>query len=207
MAILDYLIDESDPDAPALVPNLDRVPFEEQKPLNTREEIFAIANTVKHLEELGEEVEITEEDEQRARQIFEEAREPNQYEKTLPGVILKLEALLDEYDYSLLEDANRIRTYVANKLIEETEDPDPKIRLKAYEMLGKITEVGLFTERQEITVTQRTTPELEALLREKLERLAGTKVVEGERLDGDSVMEQAKDALEHVTADDLIDQL
>ena len=184
MAILDFLLasGESEDDI-VLVPNLDRVPMEEQRPLNTREEIFAAANTAKLLQELGDEtITVEEEDEQRARDIFAEGREPNKYERTLPGVMLKLESLLSEYDHSLLEDANRIRVYVTNRLLEETNDDDAKVRLRAYELLGKITEVGLFTERSEITVTQRTTPELESLLREKLERLSG-RTIEAERVD------------------------
>jgi hypothetical protein len=147
----------------------------------TREEIFAVANTARLLQKLGDRIEVTEEDEMQARDLFANGREPNAYERQLPAVMLKLNALLDEYDYSLLEDAHRIRHYVANRLLEETEDPDPRIRLRAYEMLGKITEVGLFTERSEVTIHHKPTEELEAILRDKLERLM-PKVIEHDAL-------------------------
>jgi hypothetical protein len=58
-----------------------------------------------------------------------------------------------------------------NKLVQETENPDPRIRIRALELLGKITDVGLFTERSEVTVTHRTTEDLRARLREKLSKL------------------------------------
>jgi hypothetical protein len=60
---------------------------------------------------------------------------------------------------------------VTNKLIQETENPDPRIRLRALELLGKITDVGLFTERSEVTVTHQTSDDLRAKLREKLLKL------------------------------------
>jgi hypothetical protein len=157
------------------------------------------------LKELGEEIEVTEEDSNRARQIFESGREPNKYEKSLPGVMLHLEALLTQYDYSLLEDATVIRNYVTNKLIEETTDADPRIRLKAYELLGKITEVGLFTERVEASVTVKPSTELEALIREKLARLT-ERVIEHEPIEEpeDPVLEQAMEAINYVSPDDIL---
>jgi hypothetical protein len=42
-------------------------------------------------------------------------------------------------------------------------------------MLGKISDVGLFTDKTEITMRHRPTEELEQMLRERL-----TKVIEGE---------------------------
>jgi hypothetical protein len=68
-----------------------------------------------------------------------------------------------------------MRTYVTNKLILETENPDPRIRLKSLELLGKISDVGLFTDKTEITLRHRPTEELEQMLRERL-----TQVIENE---------------------------
>jgi len=64
-----------------------------------------------------------------------------------------------------------VRHMVTNKLIEETENPDPRIRLRAMELLGKITDVGLFTDRSEVTVTHQTTDDIREKLREKLNAL------------------------------------
>jgi hypothetical protein len=60
---------------------------------------------------------------------------------------------------------------VTNRLIEESQNPDPRIRIRALELLGKHSDVGLFSEKQEVTITHQTTDELKAKLRAKLQRL------------------------------------
>jgi hypothetical protein len=45
------------------------------------------------------------------------------------------------------------------------------VRIRALELLGKISDVGLFTERSEVTVTHRSTDDLKQSLREKLQAL------------------------------------
>lgn len=116
-------------------------------------------------------MEITEEDETLARQIVQDGRLPTRAEMTRPGAILKLEALLSEYDYEVVEDARRLRTYVTNRLLEESTGTNAKDRLRALEMLGKISDVGLFTERSEVVITNRSEKDLESELRESLAAL------------------------------------
>jgi len=77
-----------------------------------------------------------------------------------------------------VKSAQQMRTYVTNKLIAETANPDPRIRMKSLELLGKISDVGLFTDKTEITMRHRPTEELEQMLRERL-----TKVLEAEVVD------------------------
>ncbi len=96
-------------------------------------------------------------------------------ELSRPEVIVHIAAMLDEYDKTVVKSAAQMRTYVTNKLILETENPDPRIRLKSMKLLGKISDVGLFTDKTEITLRHRPTEELEQMLRERL-----TKVIEGE---------------------------
>ena len=96
-------------------------------------------------------------------------------ELSRPEVIVHIAAMLDEYDKTVVKSAQQMRTYVTNKLILETESPDPRIRLKALELLGKSSDVGLFTDKTEITLRHRPTEELEQMLRERL-----TQVIENE---------------------------
>ena len=108
-------------------------------------------------------------------------------------MVLLLEALLSEYDYDLLEEAQTIRRYVTNRLIEESSpDKDPKYTLRALENLGKITEVSLFTERVEVTVKQQSTEELEDKLMKALQIL-DAKTVEGEVVSSSSNPIHSKD--------------
>jgi hypothetical protein len=60
---------------------------------------------------------------------------------------------------------------VTNRLLEESQNPDPRIRIRALELLGKHSDVGLFTDRSEVTITHQSTDELKARLRAKLQRL------------------------------------
>jgi hypothetical protein len=85
-----------------------------------------------------------------------------------PGTVVHIKSLLDEYDKVVIHSAAQLRTYVTNKLILDSANPDPRIRIKCYELLGKISDVGLFTDKTEITLRHRPTEELEQLLRERL---------------------------------------
>jgi hypothetical protein len=64
-----------------------------------------------------------------------------------------------------------MRHLVTNRLLEESKNPDPRIRIRALELLGKHSDVGLFTDRSEVTITHQSTDELKARLRAKLQRL------------------------------------
>jgi hypothetical protein len=109
------------------------------------------------------------------------AREMNATINTPEGA-LYVDHLLSAYDMAVVKDSKRLRHYVTNKLILEAENPDPRIRMQALALLGKISDVGLFTERTEITVNNRSTVELENSLRDKLRRLMNTDDAEDARV-------------------------
>jgi hypothetical protein len=157
-----------DEDDIILTPFLERVPITPLPPLSERDRIHVAAMTAIAEAQLGADVRVTEEDEVLAQQMFSDGRMPTTRERTRSGMILKLDALLTEYDYVLIDDAARLRTYVTNRLIEESNDPDPKNRLRALELLGKMGTVGLFTERKEILITNRTSADLTGELRDTL---------------------------------------
>jgi len=90
-----------------------------------------------------------------------------------------------------------VRHLVTNKLILETENPDPRVRIRALELLGKISDVGLFAEKSEVTVTHQSTDDLKAKLRKKLEKLVNPVdevVLDGEIIDVDAELGVSKDA-------------
>jgi hypothetical protein len=170
------LLDPANLDVEILIPPLDTNAPETTKLHDTREKIHAAAMTACALLSLGDDAGLDEAEikdgRDLARVIFQDGRDPTDAELKRPAVVLHLEALLSEYDYDLLEEAHTIRRYVTNRLIEESSpDKDPKYTLRALENLGKITEVGLFTERLEVTVKQQTTEELEDKLKKALQIL------------------------------------
>jgi len=122
--------------------------------------------------------EISEEDKEKAREVFAGKALASDEDLSSPGMVVYLQSLLCEYDQVVIKSANQLRTYVTNKLIFDSANPDPRIRLKSLEMLGKISDVGLFTDKTEITMRHRPTAELEQMLRERL-----TKVLEAEVVD------------------------
>jgi hypothetical protein len=79
--------------------------------------------------------------------------------------------------------AAAIRGMAVAKILEETDHPDARIRLKALEMLGKVTEVGLFTERIEIKKTELSDVELDERIKQKLEVIQKTIEVDATEVD------------------------
>ena len=99
-----------------------------------------------------------------------------------PEGALYVEQILSAYDMEIVRDARRLRNFVTNKLIVESENMDARIRMKALELLGKISNVGLFTDRTEITVNNRSTVELEESLRDKIRKLVDKQNVEDAKI-------------------------
>jgi len=88
-----------------------------------------------------------------------------------PEAVRHVVAMLTAYDWEFVNQAKELRGMAVAKLVEETNHPDARIRLRAIELLGKVTEVALFTERMEIKKTDLTDTELDAKIKEKLNRL------------------------------------
>lgn len=134
-----------------------------------------IAAAYSSLAEVGSEPIPTAQDRANSHAVFIGGKEPTEEMLSSPGTVAHLAAILNEYDKQVLQSAGQLRTYITNRLILESDNGDPRIRIKALEMLGKISDVGLFTDKTEITMRHRPTAELEQMLRERL-----TKVVEGD---------------------------
>ena len=95
-----------------------------------------------------------------------------------PASLQNVRAYLDEYGRAVVNHAIELRHTVTNRLIEESQNPDPRIRIRALELMGKISDVGLFTDRTEVTITHQTTDELRLKLRAKLQRLVNPPVIQ-----------------------------
>ena len=136
-----------------------------------RERAKAAVETIKEIIALGGEVEVTEDDRRTARDAV--GSNSIKITESNAGSLVHLEAILSEYDRDLLNSATRLRSYVTNKLLIETVDPDAKVRLKALELLGKTAGVGLFSDRLEVSVTHRTIDQIDNELETLLEKYMG----------------------------------
>lgn len=88
-----------------------------------------------------------------------------------PAAVRHLTGMLAAYDWEFVEQAKELRGYAVAKITEETKHPDARIRLRALELLGRVTEVALFTERVEITKKTMSDEELNAKIKEKMNGL------------------------------------
>lgn len=85
-----------------------------------------------------------------------------------PAAVRHLVGMLTAYDWEFVHQAQELRGYAVAKILEECENPNSNIRLKALGLLGKVTEVGLFTEKIEVKKTDMTEDEIDKRLKEKL---------------------------------------
>lgn len=158
------------------------VPLTDDVDINDlRQGAIAACETARLLEEHGLDVTPTDEDNEVAATLVNAyAQDPEKVNKQLkpnniaqltPASLIQTRAILDEFGHLVAKQASELRHLVTNKLILETENPDARVRMKALELLGKISDVGLFTDRTEVTITHQSTDDLKNRLREKLQKL------------------------------------
>lgn len=155
-------------------PHLMRAPITPAELLPEDELIHAAAKSA--LDNLARqgitEVTITGDDIEKTKALFNQHVDqtkpitPKQIEKSVTA--LRLEAMVTEYDHQVVKHAEQIRLLVTNKLLELADHKDGRIQLKAVELLGKIADVGMFVEKQEITYKQQSYEDLERQFKEKL---------------------------------------
>lgn len=95
----------------------------------------------------------------------------------LPESVQHLVGMLTEYDWEFVNQAKSIRAMIVAQLLAEAKHPDGRIRLKALQMLGNVTEIGVFTSRVEVVQKSISEEELEQSLKEKLQAFLNKTVV------------------------------
>lgn len=159
------------------------IPIPEDTPwVDLKERAQYACNTAQKLSEHGLETDPTKEDKEvAAKLVISYASDPEKTSKKVtekkvatltPASLLMTNSILQEFGQSVVDSAVQIRHMVTNKLVLETDNPDPRVRIRALELLGKISDVGLFSEKTEINVTH-TTESLEHSIKDKINRLMG----------------------------------
>ena len=130
---------------------------------------------------------------QKAKQQFEEAMSPEAPTKRKPGrprkyplaedtpvnppklyegnVAERIRSMLNEYNAHTVADVSEMRMVITNKLLDLSMCGDPRIEIKATEMLGKISDVGLFTEKTEITINYGSVADLDKAIKDKVRKM------------------------------------
>jgi hypothetical protein len=91
----------------------------------------------------------------------------------LPEEIKAAVGMVTAYQWKFVEQAEELRSMAVANIVKEVHHPDARIRLKALELLGKVTEVALFTDRVSVKNEDVSDEELDARIKEKLGKYMG----------------------------------
>lgn len=143
-------------------------------------EAMAVAGNTAELQlELGAPLEL---DDSRAAKAVQKLEEVIKTHRRAPlsnqSVALTAAAFLREYASALALDVAAARSAITYKLMEIANCGDPKHELRALELLGKHSDIGLFTERSEITITHKDPNSLEEAIKDRVKRILNAEVID-----------------------------
>ena len=140
------------------------------------EELAVVANTQDLLEQLGPPPEITQEDAVKTASLLDKAvKTQDKTALASPPVAFAAREFLRVYSGRIAAEMSDVRAALTNKLLELANCGDPRFELKALELLGKHSDIALFTERSEVTVTYKNSSDLETAIKERVKRLLNAK--------------------------------
>ena len=149
-----------------------------QKPDTLLDEMAVAANTIDVQKALGVAVAVDGADIEQEKALLKEVVEKKKVKNlTNPNTAFAASAFLKTYGAQLAMDAAQARAAITNKLMEIANCGDPRYELKALELLGKHSDIGIFTERSEITVNYKDPEALESQIKERVKRLLNASVV------------------------------
>jgi len=157
------------------------VPYDltEEKPATLLDEIAVAGNTAELQQSLGADFDVTEGDTQREKELLDavaNAKKPSNL--TNQSTAFAAATFLRTYGQQLAMDAAEARAAITNKLMELADCGDPRYELKALELLGKHSDIGIFTERSEITVNYSSPEDLEKAIKDRVKTLLNATVVD-----------------------------
>lgn len=146
--------------------------------LNTfQDEVVVAANTAEILEQLGSPIEIDTADIDKTVELFK-SRKKTTTELRKPETAFAANLFLKTYANRVAADMHEVRSAITAKLMEIANCGDPRYELKALELLGKHSDIGLFTERSEITINHKSSDDLEAAIKDRIKRLLNSDVID-----------------------------
>lgn len=143
------------------------------------DKLTSAANTAELLHTLGAPIEVDPTTLQEEKKLLDDVLDK---QKTAPLKNLPTAygaaAFLKAYGQSRALDVEGVRAALTNKLLEIADCGETKFELKAIELLGKHSDIGLFTERTEINVNYNSPESLEAAIKERVKRLLNADVID-----------------------------
>ena len=152
---------------------------DEEKPGTFMDEIAITAMTAELLDQLGAVPEVDEANLEREKKLIDSAiKDKKTSALRTPAAAEAARSFLREYGKSLAVDAVQVRTAITNKLLEIADCGEIKYELRALELLGKHSDIGLFTERSEININYNSPEALESAIKERVKRLLNAEVID-----------------------------
>jgi len=143
------------------------------------DELTASANTAGLFDELGIPLEVDPDTLAREKALIDGAIKGQHVGPlTNYATALGAKAFLQQYGQGLAMDVGQVRMALTNKLMEIANCGETKYELKALELLGKHSDIGLFKERSEINVNYNNPESLEAAIKERVKRLLDAEVID-----------------------------
>lgn len=167
-----------------------KVPYslDDEKPKTLIEEIEVAGNTAELQVEMGAPLELPDRaDQEKLKNLIKDAkRNPTGKGNgntlspalTQTNTAYATASFLRNYGQMLAFDAAQARAAITHKLMEIADCGDIKYELKALELLGKHSDIGLFTERSEITINYNTPESLENAIKERIKRLLNADIID-----------------------------
>lgn len=154
------------------------------------EELMVAASTADLLSKLGAPIEVDKRTFQEEKDLVDSVIK-DQRTKPLQNIntAIGISSFLQNYGRSLAFDAAQARAAITSKLMEIADCGDIKYELRALELLGKHSDIGLFTERSEITVNYNNSADLEKAIKERVKRLLNADIIDVTPLGMDLDME------------------
>lgn len=162
------------------------VPFDmsDEQPKTHADSVAIAINTVDLISQLGGDINFGVEDLESAKKLILGEGKPEK-PKTL-AISSQAQAasvLIKQFDFNAFSDQLQARNFITNRLLEIAACGDTKHELKALELLGKHSDIGLFTERSEIHVHHTTSITLENSIKERVKRLLNAEATDITPLD------------------------
>ena len=149
-----------------------------QKTATVLDEIAVAGNTAELLVDLGAPLNVSEKDAAKEKELLNAVASAKKLSNLkTPSTAFAAAAFLRTYGQQLAMDAASARAAITNKLMEIANCGDARYELRALELLGKHSDIGIFTERSEITVNYKDPDDLEKAIKERVKRLLNATVV------------------------------
>jgi hypothetical protein len=171
------------------------IPFDlsDETPATHKDAVATAVNTADLISELGGGLDFNNDDLSMAQKFVLGQDKPNTPAHiNSPSQAAAAHAIIRQHDFTAFADALQARNFITNKLVMLADCGDPKLELKALELLGKHSDIGLFTERSEITINHTTSDALEKSIKERVKRLLNSDITD--------VVPQMMDELDGVIA-------